>query len=505
MDPNKARRRFYNQALGQSVYEQCLLATENRFKALNTISADEYYVDGKQAKNKSWTQTTYVPPVEWQQPLHLSAPFRSFDPGGGKKEEANKRAKREGSKRTTSNLGEEEPKLKVPFTRSIALEGQMSVYKVRMLPTRLQKVGLKRCFGVARHAYNFANYLVRRYGDQVNFIKLLNLWTKEPPLPWGLNVATRIQQHAIKECADAYTSNIARAKLLPGIAWEVKYQELHSTQTEVIVIQKDQNSDSARRVHFEAIPLSAGGRRSECLLHLGNNLAKHCGILLQDSQGVIERLLKESGGLKENIKILWNKGLNWFYFLFSYEQPKLEDPDPLFEHTCIVATDQGLSPFQEWYLPTTGEYGVLLDCAKPEKYQRCLALDRLQSRVAHRRKGSQGRRQTTRMCRKRYRRECARMSNWMENGHYAAAHSLLEKHNVIIQPVLQVKALADTTKRTLHSRAVRAMYTWGHHKFCQHLKSAESRYPGRYVFETTEPGTSENIQNWFKHRFFPLS
>jgi transposase len=79
----------------------------------------------------------------------------------------------------------------------------------------------------------------------------------------------------------------------------------------------------------------------------------------------------------------------------------------------------------------------------------------------------------------------------MANGHYAAANFLLEKHDLIIQPILKVKELTDTGKRNFGSKAARAMYTWSHYQFRQRLKSAATRYPGRHVYETTEPGTSK--------------
>ena len=222
-------------------------------------------------------------------------------------------------------------------------------------------------------------------------------------------------------------------------------------------------------------------------------------------------LLSESTRLKENAKIQWDKQIDRFYFIYAYVQPKLEDPDPLFEHKQIVATDPGLAPFHEWYSPTSGEYGVLLEGAKPEIHKRCKAIDKLQSRIAHRktetqccfpslrrREGHTRRKQkkryarTTQRLRRRFRKKCAQQRGWMENGHYAAANFLLQKHEIIIQPVLQVSRLAKRTpQRIFGSKTARAMYTWGHYLFRQRLKSAASRYAGRHVYETTEPGTSK--------------
>ena len=400
----KALRRFYNEDLKEDVYDACLVATENPFDALNTISADGYYVDSPAYREGSWIQTTYVPPPVALEPprLSLSQPFRGFDPG--KKETAAKPKKkpRTAAPRVREEEEEEATKRKrpAPFTRLAELQGQMRTYKVRMLPTREQKRELKRCFGVARCAYNFANERVRRGGARANFIQLRNEWTQRAPLPWAsaphTMVATRIQQHAIKQCVDAYTSNYAKAKLTPGHQFEVKYRSLRATAMEVIVIEKDEvpkQQSRKPRVRFQAIQdMPTRPRRSECLLHLGNNLAGSGGIRLQDSKKVIERLLGEQTRLKENGKIQWNKRVGVFYFIYAYEQPKLVDPDPAFERKRVVATDPGISPFQEWYSPTSGEYGALLDGARPQIHRRCKAIDVLQSRIDQRQPGRCSRR-----------------------------------------------------------------------------------------------------------------
>jgi transposase len=515
----KAGRRFYNRALNAEVYNKCLLATKNRFEALNTIPEEEY-VKQTLTTSGGWTQTTYKPPSSTSMTNGLSQAFRQYDPGKTSTS-SRKRAKtaQERPTQAQEEANNEEPKRKKRslFTRSVELKGQMRTYKVLMLPTREQKIELKRCFAVARHAYNYANERIRRAGARTNFIELRNEWTNRPPLPWAsephTKVATRIQQHAIKQCVDAYVSNYAIQKKKPRHQFEVKYRSLLSTTTETLVIEKDEvtrsKSGVCTRKRFEAInDMPTLPRRSECLLHLGNNLERSGGLRLQDSSKVIALLLAEQTRLKENAKILWEKRLGKFYFIYAYEQPKLEDPDPMFEKKRVVATDPGLSPFQEWYSPTSGEFGVLLDGGRDGKLKRCKVIDALQTRLERRKQApmvtSERRREccswqkqkrlyarTTRRLRKRFQRACSGLRNWMENGHYSAANFLLQKHDVIIQPILHVKELTDTGKRDLNSKGARAMYTWGHYQFRQRLKSVATRYPGRHVYETTEPGTSK--------------
>ena len=516
----KASRRFYNENLKESVYDACLVATVNPFDALNTISDDEYYLDD--SASRYWTQTTFVPPA-FIAPPSLSQPFRGFDPGK-KEEPSNKRAKTQQpacKSRESDCSDDEEPKRKgpIPFKRLAALNGQLRTYKVLMLPTSQQKIELKRCYAVARHAYNYANGRVKRAKVRANFISLRNEWTQRPALPWASTpetmVATRIQQHAIKQCVDAYTSNYAKVRLDPAHKFDVKFRSLRSTKTEVLVIEKDQVPGAqTRRIRFQridAMPLRP--RRSECLLHLGNNLSRFGGIRLQDSKKVIDMLLGEAARLKENAKVQWEKNMGKFYFIYTYDQPKLEDPDPMFEHKRIVATDPGIAPFQEWYSPTSGEYGVLLDGDRPKLLKRCLQIDKLQSRISTRKKGqdvitSQRRQErcnrrkqkkryarTTQRLRRRFQKTWRQHRNGIENAHYASANFLLQKHDIIIQPILEVSRLATGANRVLHAHTVRAMYTWSHYRFRQRLKSAASRYAGRHVFETTEPGTSKTCTN----------
>ena len=514
----KFKRRFYNQALKANVYDQCWFATENRFAALNTIPIEKYSKKTITTRG-GWTLTTYMPPRRACTTMNFSQAFQEFDPG--KTSTSSSKKARVDQQQTADHNKEDnnEPKRKrpSPFTRAVELEGQMRTYKVLILPTRDQKIELKRCFAVARHAYNYANSRIQKDGARANFIDLRNEWTKRLPLPWAskphTKVATRIQQHAIKQCVDAYLSNYAVTKKKPHHVFEVNYRSLHSTATETLVIEKDQvttsKSGECTRKRFEAIvDLPTKPRRSECLLHLGNNLEQFGGIRLQDSSKVIELLLKEKTHLKEDAKIQWDKRLGKFYFIYAYEQPKRKDPDPTFTQKRIVATDPGLAPFQEWYSPTSGEHGVLLDGGRAGKVKRCKAIDALQSRLEKRKQApmvtSRRRREchswrnqkkryakTTRRLRRRFQRACAGLRNWMENGHYAAANFLLKNHDIIIQPVLNVKELTDTGKRNFGSKTARAMYTWGHYQFRQRLKSAASRYPGCHVYETSEPGTSK--------------
>jgi predicted RNA-binding Zn-ribbon protein involved in translation (DUF1610 family) len=191
----------------------------------------------------------------------------------------------------------------------------------------------------------------------------------------------------------------------------------------------------------------------------------------------------------------------------------LEDPDPDFESKRIVATDPGCSPFQQWYSPTSGCFGQLLADSRPTLRAKCIELDALEARIARRyaqpqacltsrredhSDASQQRKQryhTTRRLRHKLARDRRRLHGWIESAHYDAANFLLSEHDIIIQPVLQIKRLTAKKSRVFGSKMARAMYTWSHHLFRQRLKSAAAKYPGRHIYETSEPGTSKTCTN----------
>jgi putative transposase len=208
-------------------------------------------------------------------------------------------------------------------------------------------------------------------------------------------------------------------------------------------------------------------------------------------------LVAEGSRQKEDAKIQWDKRTNQFYYIYSYDQPCLADPDPCWVSKRVVACDPGCEPFNKYYSPADGIHGELL-CGAPLE-ERLLKLDALHSRVAkHKgdpRRTSKQRHDTQRRLKRKLARERRRQHNWMTNAHYDAANFLLERYDVIIQPVLQVSKLVQRKTRAIQSKTVRSMLTWSHYLFRERLKSAATRYAGRHVIESREPGTSKTCTN----------
>ena len=507
----KAYCRFFNSRL-TDVYKSCVLPTVTASAASHMISSN-MFSQSTELKSK-WRITINTPPSKsWPRTSSLSSPFLALvstavDQVAPVKQPRLAAPSADPPAQTEEEEATEKPrKRKTPFKRTAALDGQLRTFKVLMLPTSSQIMELKRCFSVARLRYNQTNALIKG-GAPRNKVKLRNEVLAMPQPEWadGKNkVARSIQESAVAQCVAAYSTNEAKRNKNPGHTYDVKFRSLRKNYTETIQIQKDNDNTPSKKnstlLRFEATPpLTKRKGRAECIAFFGNNLAASGGIRLFDNDRIINRMVADGNRLHEDCKIIWDKRARSFHFIYTVIQPKLDDPDPTFMDKRIASNDPGCHPFQAWYSPTSNRYGVLLDGAIDELEDRCLNLDALTSRVEKRKNGpakdarprtGRQRRRTARALKRKLAKDRRRLYGWMENGHYAAANFMLQNHDIIIQPKLEVSKLTQRRKRNIRSETVRKMYTWSHYKYRQRLQWASTRYPGRYVIESREPGTSK--------------
>ena len=517
----KASFRFFNSRL-RDVYESCALPTETACAASHTILSSTY--SQQTVRKSAWSQTLRAPPplsVNLPKTSYLSSPFSalaSMEQG----EDAPSSDESAPSKRRRLSMTPHPPAPLPELTkrkmgqRKTPFSGQPRTCALLMLPNAAQKVQLKRAFAAKRNAYNWANSRVRNESAQPNSIQLQKEWSalKTKP-PWLLTVSTQFQREGIKQLCFAYASNIAKRRKGKTCLshFKVRYQSHYNkttTPTEVLVVPKDQGEKKSSILsRFEPLDDLSTARRNQrvcCLVFLGMNLSDTGGIRLQGKPEAIGRALNEGKLLKETAKIHWDKRTDTFHFIHTYDSPPTFGP--LNETERIVSLDPGTRPFQAWYSPTSGEHGELLAADRKILYNKCKTIDRLQSRLSKRlkstRRTSGQHRNTTRQLKRKLARERRRVHNWVKGAHYDAANFLLERHDLILAPALEVKKLTDTHLRNIHSETARAMYTWSHYLFRQRLKSAAHRYPGRRVVELiterdkagriikpAEPGTSK--------------
>ena len=528
----KFKCRFFNENL-RDVYDACVLPTENKYEAPNAVQSSQFQQTVSSTGNKSWTNTLYRAPTGmayFHRGSHfLSSPFNGFDPEKPREQQTSRKKARTSGISVVHNgsgcaLEDKKHKLNNVQQRQEAMNGHFRTFKVRMLPDAAQRRELERCFKVARYAYNWANECVKEGFAIPNHYNLRNRFRANKVMDEldfantsSTRVSSNIASRAIKQLTDAYASNFKKREKNPGHKFSIKFRSRKTTPTEVILIDKDiagpdgeYKKKTSTLLRFAPGAGNIGRKRAECLAFFGNNLSHVGGIRLQDSEDVIANILAEGNRLHEDAKILWDKRTGSYHFIYLYVIPRLQDPDPEFESKRIVATDPGCTPFQEWYSPTSGNYGELLVGARAVLRSKCLKLDALQSRIDRRRNSPASWKVTWKRSREsslrqqrvqRYRsgkritrklaRDRRRLHHWIEAAHYDAAKFLLKSHDIIIQPVLQIRKLAAKTSSLFNNKMARAMYTWSHYRFRQRLKSAAARYPGRHVYETSEPGTSK--------------
>lgn len=387
-----------------------------------------------------------------------------------------------------------------PFKRKTVINGQLRVLKIRLMPTASQTRELKRAFSAARHAYNWANERVRN-GARPNFIELRNAYRahhREHPLEWasGENaVSTHIVAGAIKQLADAYSSNFAKRKKDASHTFDVKFRSLRKTQTESLRIDKDQGGrKTSPFLRFERSDIHRG-TRTRCYVRFGSNLGKHGSIMMEDKQRVINMLFaNESEGklLDEDCKILYDKRTRAFHFAYSY-----------ILHPCtsafsdiprIASNDPGIKVFQTVYCPD-GSHGEVLPNFGTTLIERLCKLDRLQSRLDHEiQRRTRKRHKLLRTLRRKLGRERRRHHGFVASAHYFAANYLLKQFDYIVQPRLATRRLSEKAKRMISTDSTRRMLTMSHGLYLDRLKSASFRY-GKHVIESVEPGTSKTCTN----------
>ena len=535
-EPEPPAYRFWNQRL-KPLYDQCLLPVQSTPSAPHHASEHAYTT--RRFSRHGVEHVVCTPPNTIRAPpTELAAKLRDLVHPPAKEEKPPKPAPRKKAKvaptdspstSTTDDVDAEPTEIKksAPFKRKVAVEGHLRTHKIRMIPTREQERELVRAFAGARKAYNWALEQVKEHGQRPNAIALRTKFRAEYEPPDWLKddkgkraISTLILANGIKQLSDAYASNKAKKDKHQSHHYDIKYRSMRY-HTRVIKLDKDPVSGRNKTsplLKFAPVPYANSELRAECLAFLGCNFKGKGGIRLQDKQHVIAKLLAEGDRLKEDAKIQHDARTNAYYFIWTFEAPKLADPDPDFASKRIASLDSGVEPFNAFYSPTSGAYGQLLHGFRDKLEPRILKLDSLQSRIDKRyiweRVSETGKitnkkmapppsnrtqtqwRRTTHALEKKLARERRRHVGWTQAHHYDAANFLLRDHDVIVNPKLQTQRLSMRRGRKLRTKTARAMLTMSHYMFDQRLQWASDRYAGRHIVDSVgEPGTSKTCGN----------
>ena len=393
-------------------------------------------------------------------------------------------------------------------------ERLIRVYHIRLRLTTQQRKQVILAIAVQRAAFNFAAELVNKYNAMPFADKIRDTW-----FDWKAEVRsnsfgdshlyryivnaqthTKIDAQGIRQFMHAYKAGQEKAKLAgksPSSAPPPRFRNSRKLLKETLFLEK--GSTGGPLLRFLPVPYVERKKRGLCLVKIGGDQFTKAGgglsyFLLEDKVDIIERLVSE-GTPRFDGKLAWDKRIGAFHLIYTYELPRLDDPDPAFVTKRIVATDPGVYPFQAWYSPTSGEHGRLLEGETDKMISRCHVIDKLQSRVDRFQGGRTRRRRqrwrTRKRLKKRLARERIRLTNWVKGAHYDCAHTLLNKHDLILQPTLETARLSRRASRRIRSSTVRKMMAWSHYRFVQRLESTAARYAGAHVIKCKEPGTSK--------------
>ena len=522
----KASSRFYNESL-QAVYKSCMLPTETAFAASHTTLSSAYSSTTEQ--RSLWKHTIHNPPnTTLQTTSSLSSQFSAH-----------------------ACTVVAAPGAKGLFGRKEPMKGRARAYSNIVLPTKQQWVEIKRIFTATTTAYNFANKRVRDDGAPVDLVQLKKDWARAEKDEYIQGVAMRFSNNAVGDLVKAYESNEEKKKLMAAKGkihmyvvkdrtLDMPSQVVHIDRTkmllEVVSVdtvpeikhkkkkrRKSTNDDIEvenlkgtvpKTKHSEKRRLkTTSTRRAECGLRFGNNLESVGALRIQGKKKIIDRIMNTGADLAAAAKFRWDRVRQRLYFIWVDDAPGKPDPDRSFAHKSVVALDPGSAPFQQWYSPTSGQYGELLSGTGDYLKTRRLRIDKLRQRVNRRihhpekfitrrqrrfdrHKRNLKRQRTTRNLRRKLAREQQRLSGYVESAHYDAANFLLSRHDIVIAPILETgRLMCRNSRRFTGPSLSRSLYMWAHRLFRVRLAYAAHRYPGRYVFECCEPGTSKTCTN----------
>lgn len=264
-------------------------------------------------------------------------------------------------------------------------------------------------------------------------------------------------------------------------------------------------------------------------VQFGSTMKSIPPVKIRDKNAQVVQGLVQDGLLLRDAQIVWDKRRHSYHLKVLVRKNVAPDPDPQGEHKRVVALDPGCRRFQQYYDPTDGQHGVLLDGYNGNKKRTVLAeLDRRCNRIDHLRSRERRlcpraeirRNRPPRKPRKietpptrrqqlkelpmrtvRFRRwqrsqrlvqrEHRRLMGWRENAHYAAIGFLLTNWDVVVYSVARFGQMCDKLRRVFNSRTARRAYTWCHYQFNERLISRANALSGKRLIPIHENGTTK--------------
>ena len=327
--------------------------------------------------------------------------------------------------------------------------------KIRIYPDANQRTALRRWFGAARRFYNAAVELLTK-GDN-------------PPKAVKYEIRDRIMADAPDWAKD--------------VPREVKVGAIFDACRAVSAVKRENRgktgADKLAKARFRSRknPTQSFSIQADCYSNGGVYTTK------LGAMRFAERLPESATA--QSIARLSRRGGRWFLNVPYDEKAR----SFLSENQAgMVALDMGVRTFAAFYADIGA--GKLGDGDFGRIHRLCARLDELLSRIALRR----NRGESVRSMRRAADRLRWRIRDLVDELHKQIADRLTRRYAVIAMGDLQTARLSAKSKRRLRRKSVRAMMTWAHYRFRQHLihKAAER---GVRVLVINEAYTSKTCSN----------
>jgi len=344
--------------------------------------------------------------------------------------------------------------------------------KVRVYPTREQRRTLLKWFGTARWTYNRCLEAVEKDKKKPNKKTLratcvnrgvrdvtnkAELFVSDPTLlPWVEKTPFEVCDAAMADFLTARSINMDLVKQGKRDKFEMKYRSRKDRSQTIVVNHRFWN---LQRSEFYAPIFSP---------------EKLCS----------SEPLAESYAYDMRLQLT---RLGEFYLCIpSVLEVRSDNQAPSEETEAVISLDPGVRTFLTGYDPSTETYTEWGKYNMGRIYRLCHYYDQLQSKRAK----TEKHRNKTRMYRAGLRMQ-KKIRNLVDDLHRKCAKWLCENFRVVLLPVFETSKMIRRGQRRLRSKTARAMTTWAHYRFRQHLLHKAREHPWCKVVLVTEEYTSK--------------
>ena len=338
----------------------------------------------------------------------------------------------------------------------------MKTTKIRVYPSEEEKEILRKWFGSVRWIYNKCVDLVKSGQCKPNKKALRaeignnhHYEGEDNSLKWMLETPNNMRDEGIVDYMKAVDSNFEKKKLDPSHVFEIKFRSKKALQESVVVHHKFYKAKSG---HFAFIK------------NMQTSSDKLPPLIFYDSRLVRTRLGEYYMCIPEPLDI---KGEN--------QAPVLKAGQ-----SGVISLDPGVRTFMTGFDPA----GYIYEFGKADIgriYRLCHNLDKLISKyskpeVRHR---------------KRYRMKKAamrmrkRIRNLVDDLHKKLAKWIAVNFRVVLLPSFETSQMVVRKGRKINNKTARAMLTWSHYKFKQHMIHMARKHPWCKLYIVDEAYTSK--------------